>query len=102
MSSPQENLQNLQKIGQLKPEPPDQAEFDRLVRSARRNLPDAENLTVSSENRFRIAYDAPIPLPWPPFAGMGTVRTTAISFSKFWAIPYPFPQPSGGSLTTVT
>ena len=58
MPSPQENLQNLQKIGKLKAEPPSQAEFDGLVRSARRKLPDTENLTVSPESRFTAAYDA--------------------------------------------
>lgn len=36
MSSAQEQLQNLQKIGKLKAEPPNQAEFDGLVRSAKR------------------------------------------------------------------
>lgn len=58
MSSPQENLQKLQKIGTLKTEPPDQAEFDGLVRSARRKQPDAENLALSPESRFSLAYDA--------------------------------------------
>lgn len=58
MSSPQENLQKLQKIGTLKAEPPDQTEFDGLVRSARRKLPDAENLSNSPDSRFILAYDA--------------------------------------------
>lgn len=58
MSSSQESLQNLQKIGKLKTEPPDQAEFDGQVRSARRMLPDAENLSLSPDSRFILAYDA--------------------------------------------
>jgi hypothetical protein len=58
MPSPLENLLNLQKIGKLKTEPPDQAEFDGLIRSARRKLLDAENPTLSPDSRFILAYDA--------------------------------------------
>lgn len=58
MSSAQEQLQNLQKIGKLKVEPPDQAEFDGLVSSAKRKLPDAENPALSPDSRFILAYDA--------------------------------------------
>ena len=58
MPSPLESLQNLQKIGQLKAERPDQAEFDGLVRSALRKLPDSENMSLSPESRFILAYDA--------------------------------------------
>lgn len=58
MTSVQETLQNLAKIGKLKPEPPDQAEFDGLVRSAGRKLHDARNATLSPDSRFILAYDA--------------------------------------------
>ena len=58
MTSPQETLQNLAKIGKLKAEPPDQAEFDGLVRSAGKKLPDAQNPGLSPESRFSLAYDA--------------------------------------------
>ena len=58
MTSAQENLQNLQKIGKLKAEPPNQVEFDGLLRSAKRKLPDAENETLSADSRFILAYDA--------------------------------------------
>ena len=58
MPSGLENLQNLQKIHKLKAEPPDQVEFDGLVRSAQRKLPDAENATLSADSRFILAYDA--------------------------------------------
>jgi hypothetical protein len=58
MTSAQENLQNLQKIGKLKPEPPNQVEFDGLLRSAKRKLPDSENETLSADSRFILAYDA--------------------------------------------
>lgn len=58
MTSVQETLQNLAKIGKLKPEPPDQAEFDGLVRSAGRKLHDARNAALSPDSRFILAYDA--------------------------------------------
>lgn len=54
----QQKLQSLAKIGKLKAEPPDQAEFDGLVRSAKRKLPDAQNSGLSPESRFSLAYDA--------------------------------------------
>jgi hypothetical protein len=46
------------KIGKLKAEPPDQSEFDGLVRSAGRKLPDAQNAALSPDSRFILAYDA--------------------------------------------
>ncbi len=58
MTSPQDTLQNLAKIGKLKAEPPDQAEFDGLLRSARNRLPDAQNPGLNPESRFSLAYDA--------------------------------------------
>ena len=51
-------MQNLAKVGKLKAEPPDQAEFDGLLRSAGRKLPDAQNPALSPESRFILAYDA--------------------------------------------
>jgi len=58
MTSPREKLQNLAKTGKLKAEPPDQGEFDGLVRSASRKLPDAQISGLSPESRFTLAYDA--------------------------------------------
>ena len=58
MTSPREALQNLVKIGKPKAEPPDQSEFDGLVRSAGRKLPDAQNAALSPDSRFILAYDA--------------------------------------------
>lgn len=58
MPSQQESLLNLQKIGKLKAEPPDKVEFDGLMRSASRKLPDAQNTTLSPDSRFILAYDA--------------------------------------------
>lgn len=55
MSSP---LDNLVRIGQLKAEPPAQAEFDGLVRSGRVRLKDAQNPALSLESRFDLAYNA--------------------------------------------
>ena len=47
-----ENLDNLVKVGQLKKEPPDQAEIERLIKSAERRLQDAEIEGLSEEGRF--------------------------------------------------
>lgn len=58
MTSPLETLQNLARVGKLKAEPPDQSEFDGLVRSAGRKLPDAGNPGLSPDSRFILAYDA--------------------------------------------
>ena len=46
------------KIGKLKVEPLYQSEFDGLVRSAGRKLPDAQNAALSPDSRFILAYDA--------------------------------------------
>lgn len=46
------------KIGKLKVEPPDQSEFDGLLRSAGRKLPDAQYAGNSLDSRFILAYDA--------------------------------------------
>jgi hypothetical protein len=46
------------RIGQLKAEPPAQAELDGLVRSGRVRLADAENASLSLESRFDLAYNA--------------------------------------------
>lgn len=54
----QEQLDNLVRRGQLKAEPPAQAEIDGLVRSGRVRLKDAGNATNSIEGRFDLAYNA--------------------------------------------
>lgn len=51
-------LDNLVRIGQLKAEPPAQAEFDGLVRSGQVRLDDAANASLSLESRFDLAYNA--------------------------------------------
>lgn len=56
MSKPE--LDNLVKIGKLKPEPGTGAEFEGLVNSARKRLADARNEALSPESRFDLAYNA--------------------------------------------
>jgi hypothetical protein len=53
-----EHLNNLVKTGLLKPEPPDQTEFNGLVESAAKRLTDARNEANSTESRFDLAYNA--------------------------------------------
>ena len=55
---PLENLDNLVKIGKLKLEPPDQAEFDGMVSSAKRRLQDTNVAGLSEEGKFSSAYGA--------------------------------------------
>ena len=51
-------LINLVKVGKLKQEAPDQAEFDGLVSSAKHKLQDAEVKSLSEDGRFTLAYGA--------------------------------------------
>lgn len=51
-------LENLLKIGQLKPHAPEPAEIERLLTAARRNLRDARVTSISAETRFDAAYKA--------------------------------------------
>jgi len=53
-----QQLDNLVKIQKLKIEPPDQNEFDGMVRSAKRRLQDAQIEGLSEEGRFSLAYGA--------------------------------------------
>lgn len=69
-----QNLENLTRTGQLKNEPPDQREFDGLVRSARARLKDSRSESLALESRFDLAYNASYALAlaalrWPPCAG---------------------------------
>lgn len=52
------NLENLAKIGKLKKEPPDQAEFEGLLQAGGNKLKDAGNAFNSFESRFDLAYNA--------------------------------------------
>ena len=52
------SLQNLLKIGQLKPHPTDANEIEQLLLAAERNLRDAHATTISTETRFDAAYKA--------------------------------------------
>jgi len=51
-------LDNLVRTGQLKGEPPAQAEFDGLVRSGTRRLKDAQTKGLHIESAFDLAYNA--------------------------------------------
>ena len=53
-----EQLQNLLAIRKLKPEPPDIREFDGLLLTAKRMIPDAELEQLSPHSRFQLAYDS--------------------------------------------
>lgn len=52
------NLENLQRSGGLKAEPPDRKECDGLMRSARDRLKDASTAQLSFASRFDLAYNA--------------------------------------------
>ncbi|MGH8451643.1 hypothetical protein [Pseudomonas sp.] len=52
------NLENLQRSGGLKAEPPDPKECNGLLRSARDRLKDAGNPHLSFASRFDLAYNA--------------------------------------------
>lgn len=51
-------LDNLVKIGQLKHEPPDQNEFDGMVKSAEIRLNDVKISSLSQDSKFTLAYGA--------------------------------------------
>ena len=53
-----EKLDNLVKINKLKVEPPDQNEFDGMLKSARRRLADAQIEGLSEDSVFSLAYGA--------------------------------------------
>ena len=52
------NLENLARIGQLKPHPVDASEIRQLLASAARNLKDSRVSELSTETRFDCAYKA--------------------------------------------
>lgn len=54
----QRELDNLVRIGQLKSEPPAQAELEGLQRSGSRRLADAKRADLSLESRFDLACNA--------------------------------------------
>ena len=51
-------LENLVKIGKLKQEPPDQAEFDGMVLAGKTKLQDATLSGLSVDSQFSLAYSA--------------------------------------------
>ncbi len=59
------NLENLQRSGGLKAEPPDRKECDGLMRSARDRLRGASNPQLSFASRFEFAYNAAYAIALP-------------------------------------
>jgi hypothetical protein len=55
---PSEQLENLVRSGQLKPEPADSDEIVGLIRSGEERLRDAERPELSVSSRFDLAYNA--------------------------------------------
>ena len=73
------SLENLLKIGQLKPHPAEAAEIERLLIAARRNLRDARVTSISPETRFDAAYKAIMQSALADQrAGKRTLRTHAV------------------------
>lgn len=52
------SLENLVRIGRLRPHATDRAEIGKLLKGAARSLKDAENTSVSNAGRFTCAYTA--------------------------------------------
>jgi len=52
------NLDNLVKTGDLKPEPPNQHEFDGLIASAKTHLQDSKLTGLSKDGQFFHSYEA--------------------------------------------
>ena len=50
------SLENLLRVGQLKAQPPDADEIDRLLTATQRNLRDAGVAGISAETQFDAAY----------------------------------------------
>jgi hypothetical protein len=51
-------LENLVRVGQLKPEPCPQSEFDGLMKAGRTAMADARNQALAPQSRFALAYNA--------------------------------------------
>ena len=55
---PPDRLENLVRSGALIPEPPHEAELDRMLASATARLADAGRTDISYDSRFDLAYNA--------------------------------------------
>jgi hypothetical protein len=51
-------LDNLVRIGNLKPEMASRREYDGMIKSARRGLADAQNNGIETDSQFDLAYEA--------------------------------------------
>ncbi len=86
-------LDNLVCIGQLKAEPPAQAEFDGLIRSGCVRLEDAQNVSLSLESRFDLAYNAAdalslAALRWHGYRSENTIRSSSACPTR-WRLKRP-------------
>ena len=79
-----EHLQNLERVKQLSHEPPSRTEFEGLVVLGQRRLLDAQNVTLSAENRFDLA-NAAQSLSLAALRWLGYRRQSAFGFSTFSA-----------------
>lgn len=75
-------LDNLIRIGQLKPEPRNELEIKRMLEMARTRLADAELNSLSREGRFTSAYNAAHTVGWP--ANRWRVLDTAHQKKEIW------------------
>jgi len=97
------NLGNLAKIGQLKHEPPAQAELDGLLKSGRRRPKDAGNASNAIESRFDLAYNAAHALALAALRWHGyRSEKTGIWYSRFYLIRWESPTRNGASLLCAT
>lgn len=55
---PSDQLENLVKVRQLKPEPPSEKDISGLIKSGLARLNDSANESLSIESRFDLAYNA--------------------------------------------
>lgn len=53
-----QELENLVKIKQLKPEPPTRKEYEGMLKSAQRGLTDAQNESIDTDSQFDLAVEA--------------------------------------------
>ena len=88
-----EQLQNLLAIRKLKPEPPDIREFDGLLLTAKRMIPDAELEQLSPHSRFQLAYDAAHSLALAALRWHG--YRASDRYIVFQTLPHTFNFPQG-------
>lgn len=96
------DLENLVRAGKLKNEPPNQDEFDGLVKLGEAKFKDAQVAALSLESRFELAYGASHAFALAAFAGTATDRTFGTSYSSVWNTRWVCRGISGVCLTRLT